>query len=592
MKKSPIYLVILLMAVNNLFAAPPQSLSKYVPDDVIFFAEVKELESAWNSIERSNFREKLSSLKMLERTEISARISRLGEQFKSQTGFRLSQGNIMALAGREFAVSVYAEPDEKGGPVKIEVVLLARSNPVSVVEGIVSKLEATAKEKMAGEASFSSVDYDARKIFSIKPTGGESPVELRYVFDNDIFILGAGNMRPRIEKFLDCAAGKVAALEGLPQYLKVRAITSPVGRAAFLSMYVDIARLNTIKNTVGDESLDVLRLIDQLSGRFSPGRAAGLAAAIDGGVKLKTIVFPNEDNPSELEKIRAAAQPAAGVNRNYIPKETTVYFAINSMPDATKAYPEVVKLWQADPAASFQAQFLEQIERVLDIEIQKVILPFMGDEIAFVSTGVDSETYGFPMPMAALMIKVKNREKAAAFTAKLEKAIRDNMPEGLIRAGFKQDFHEGITIHYLELPNPFGSDAEPLKPCYAFVDDFLIVGTSVEFVKSMIDVSKGRTRGLIDSSLYKKARMPEKTNSVLFVNWERAIQDANSAIEWYIKFAESAGKGENALAFADNHLFPVVEVLSVVRYFSFHRLNTPQGEETSLQIRLEDLPGI
>ena len=124
------------------------------------------------------------------------------------------------------------------------------------------------------------------------------------------------------------------------------------------------------------------------------------------------------------------------------------------------------------------------------------------------------------------------------------------------------------------------------------MDDFLVIGSSVEQIKSMIDVSKGRKRGLVGSSLYRMSGIPDRTNGLVFINWEEMTNNARLITDWLIKFAESAGIGEEAKEKSEDYIKPIIDILSAVRYISTYSLNTPQGRETNLYIRLEDLPDI
>jgi len=444
---------------------------------------------------------------------------------------------------------------------------------------------------MRSEALFTSIVYNDKKIYSIRPRGEDASVEIRYVYDGDVVILGIGNMRPRVEKYLDCSIQKVDSLERNSQYLKIRTIISPVRGAPLLITYIDISKLNSIKSSVEEEDLDILALVDGIASILGTGRAAGISVTVDKGVKTKAIVLPTEENPSELEKIRKAVQPAVGAHRNYVPGNTLLYYAVNNMPDLIKAYPEVVNAWQAAPHQTFLAQFIEQIDISLNIDIQKDVLPFVGNELAFLFAGVDIKQYDFPMPLAAIIIKVKDGDKAAAFVDKIIEAVRDGMPEGPPAIEFKPQSHEGVKIYVLEIPNTLGPDAESIKPCYVLINDFLIVGSSVDQIKSMIDVSKGRKRGLTGTTVYRASGIPERNNSSLFIDWQGITNHATLSAEWLVKFAEGAGIGEQVRQTVEDHIGPIINVLSVIQHISSYKINTPQGEETISYIGLEDLPG-
>ena len=79
--------VVLFLLTSALFGVQRQSFSRYVPDDAILFAEVQDLEPAWDAVVNSNFWRKFSSLKILEDANVPDRIAEIKQEFKSLTGF-------------------------------------------------------------------------------------------------------------------------------------------------------------------------------------------------------------------------------------------------------------------------------------------------------------------------------------------------------------------------------------------------------------------------------------------------------------------------------------------------------------------------
>ena len=73
---------------------------------------------------------------------------------------------------------------------------------------------------------------------------------------------------------------------------------------------------------------------------------------------------------------------------------------------------------------------------------------------------------------------------------------------------------------------------------------------------------------------------------------DRSTDHARSATKWLVIFAETTDFGDEVKKAAQDHVGPIIDALSVVTCLSAYTINTPQGEETILYIRLEDLPGI
>jgi hypothetical protein len=357
-------------------------------------------------------------------------------------------------------------------------------------------------------------------------------------------------------------------------------------------VYGDILQIEEVKKGVGEAGLDLLGLIDRLCGSPGMGSAFGTALYVGDGVRLSTILVPSKENATELEKAVMAPKPRKGSNRNYVPKETLVYLASDSLPDPLKAYTAVMKLWQADSRGCAWAQLAEQLELSLDIDIKSEVLPFIGDEAAFIFEGFDIEEFGFPVPRMAVILKVKDKEKAGAFADKLTTSLKELVSGTVPETGLETVSFEGLKISVFEIRNPLVPDGKAIDPCYVFADDFLLIGTSLDQVKSMIRVSKGRAIGLIDSSVYKSAAIPEKTNGFMFLNWEEVIGELDAVAAWIIRFDEARGKGEEARELVETHIAPLLRILRAVKQVSGYYVNTPLGRERKLHIGLEDLTGI
>ena len=582
---------ILAVFLAVILPAQCQSLAEYVPEDALFFIEVRDLGDAWSGITSSNSWKAFLSMKAVRDFRFENRIEHFQTAFKDATGIALDRTNIMSLLGKQFVIAICAKPGDSNGEVMMEAVLVSRCSSRKPVEDMLETLMTSAKENLGGDAAFTTLVHNGVKINTITPRALDQTTELRYGFDKDVLIFGVGNLRPRIETYIDCSVQKASSLERLQQFNIVRTIIEPMRGNSLVTMYIDAAGIRKLTQSVEEGNHDVLGAIDRLCSAIGFGSAIGMSATIDEGVRMKTLVLPN-DKPGELEKLALGVKPAEGAARNYIPKDTVACFAASSLPDPLKAYDLVMKEWQASPTQSFMAQFIEQIELSLDIEVRKDVLPVIGPETAFIFGGFDQKRYLFPMPRVAWLIRVKDRPAADELIAKLKRAVQESVPEGSFEVAFKTETHEGVRISFIEVPNFVEPGGPPLDPCFAFADDFLIIGTSRAYVKTMIDVSKGREKSLIDTSPFRLAAIPTEVNHFTFINWESFDDQIRQGLKWAITYADRSGMGDDAREKINNYVAPLLRLLSAVKSYSSYTIITPRGCETISHIRLEDLPGI
>ena len=180
-------------------------------------------------------------------------------------------------------------------------------------------------------------------------------------------------------------------------------------------------------------------------------------------------------------------------------------------------------LRQQDPErADVILSAVDSFEKDAGISIENDILSWMGNEVAFLISDVDLQGL-FPFPKLALMVKVKDEAKAESSMKKLvDVVVKKAVPPGVTEAAegeeappspikTSEESYSGTTMQSLEITLPYQS----LSPAYTVMDDTLIIGTSKETLKNLIDTKTGKADSITSDSSYKAVSksFPKKSQS-------------------------------------------------------------------------------
>lgn len=206
--------------------------------------------------------------------------------------------------------------------------------------------------------------------------------------------------------------------------------------------------------------------------------AFGMALGPDGGTS--TIRFTTNVEPTIwLGGLPGGSEPFKSLR--YMPQEAGFCYAVK-VGDLKELYTRVVGQLEAmsDELADFDmAEFetgIGKIEAVLGMDLKDDVLAAFGGEVAFMAKVPEA----IGVPPAALMIEVKDEAKAEAFVARAIELL------GAVGQGIRTTSTEYKGVQIVRVLTP-----PPVAPGVAIVGDFLVVGTSAEAVKAVIDAQQG-----------------------------------------------------------------------------------------------------
>jgi len=561
-----------------------ENLARLVPDGPIFFKTSVDFEKVWASISQSNFWKQLTSLKVWEQTEVRAGLENIAQGFSEEVGLELSTENIMSLLGKEIAFALYAE---QGEPPQIKAYLLCRGNPKSTAEEIINKFTNFVKEQAGDEAEFKDSVYKGTKITSVKPA--EAPVQFEFGFVDDVLAIGVASAPPELKKIVDLAKGSGNSLADNAQFKRILDATKmTTGRYAGC-VYADMRRFGLLFGALEQADLPMAMqpMIQGMKQAYTMPIIMGGTSYIDRGVVMKLVTMPVGEVMDELIQLSLKVPPASGSNISYVPENAIAYLGVNNMPDVEKLWPLLQKQWEQQGAAAPMNMVFGQIETALGMKLEEDILPWVGTEFAVLFTDLDTKV-GFPYPQFALMGKIKDMPKAKAFLQKVNTIIKELTTETgfkFEKSAYKSYSLNSVTIA-MPLPMPI-----TLTPAYGIVEDFLIVGSSADLVKQMIDTSKGVGRDLANDAAFKDMNISAKTISTFFFNWARFMDVVKATGAWAVQFFQAQPMmAESVKTAVDDYVVPIANCLAALQTIGGYQTNENNMSITTYVIRVKDLP--
>jgi len=559
-----------------------ESLARLVPQDAVFFKHSADIEKLWANVSASNFWKQLMSLKVWDDTGARAGIQEFAQEFLEEMGFELSTENIMSLFGKELALAVCVEPGEAP---KIRAYLFCRGNPKSTAEKIVEKGWGNIKEELEEAESKESV-HKGTKITSIK--SAEAPVEVEFGFIDDVFAFAIGNTSPQLQKIVDLAGGTGTSLAENANFKKIVAATKMTAGRYAGCMYADLQKLGEILAAI-DESqfpFPMQAMVGAMKQSLSMPIVVGGTGYLDRGLVMKTVSFPVGDVSNKLIDLSLKTIPAAGVNIKYIPENAIAYAAANNTPDWEVMWPLLLEQWEKQGAMPGMNMIFGHIETALGIKIADDVVPWLGKEFAVLLTDIDTKP-GFPYPQFALMLKVKDKTKAGTFVDKLGSVIKEFSEEKGFK--FEKSDYEGNLLNSvtIALPMPL-----PLTftPSYGIVDDFVVISSSSELLKRMIDTSKGRGNNLAANAAFKALNIPAETTSTAFFNWGQFMEVVKAVGAWAVQFTQAQPVGESVKAAVENYVVPIANCLAALESIGGYQTNEGGMSMAIYTVRVKDLP--
>jgi hypothetical protein len=287
-------------------------------------------------------------------------------------------------------------------------------------------------------------------------------------------------------------------------------VTKAIGQADF-TVYINVATL--IKKAV--ENDEQAKVWMPLIGLYKL-RAVGLGTKIGADGSGTTVIrLATEGEPTAWGN-PVTRDLATLKSLKRVPGDMALYTA-GDCGSLTEAYKQLVaNLDAAKEAGGGDTGFgmvaggieagIEQVETALGMSLADDVLPGFGGEVAFALKV--PEAIGVP-PMA-IMIEVKDKEKVQQFVDRVLELVQTSGGDGGVRVLTSE--YNGVEIDTV-ITTPM------LSPAVAVLDDFLVVATSAETLKAIIDAGKdGKTIAQREDFVATMAGLPKTGAGVFYLD--------------------------------------------------------------------------
>lgn len=593
------------------------AIADVVPTDVVVFLSAKNARSTWDLIKNSNFWKKASGLKVWEAAQLGTNLVTFQEQFKTNTGFDLSEENLFGLLGQDLSIALLGSKEGLANP---QLLIMSQTDPRVDAKGKISQL----LEKVKANVTTETVEYNGQQITRVRNPQIPGP-EFNYAFVGNIFTLGIGVDDSSVRRVVDLAGKKSAdSLASSAHYqdsVKALRVRGDLKGLVYVNMAQIVSLIKTLPTPEGTPAGFAAGLEQTL------GTISSISAAIgfDKGMLVKLFFLKNKDAAQSGLLAGWEAAPKESASLKLLPEESLLLTVSNAIDLNT-----IWEGWQKNLGAQSPDQAkavtdaIALFEQEAGIKVKEDLIDVLGDEFCFSLINVDMSGL-FPFPHVAILARVKDDARALDVMKRLsDYAVRKSAPTGvspaaetpqeaaptteavaggesaqsapeattaptpLAQVSVGAEDYNGTEINFLEVKLPY----QTLNPSYAVVNGFLVIGVSKDTVKSIIDVAKGSRKAITAGQAYKESTsgFNSKVNQIAFLNMERTLGLVIEITKWANNLQKARGE---AAAQTDQliqeNVLPLLETLKVFKAVAVEAVNQDKGVEETLYVQMQDL---
>lgn len=371
----------------------------------------------------------------------------------------------------------------------------------------------TATTKSADAAG--PVSSETYKGVAIKRFSGGDDSELFYAIVDTRFV--ASNSRAELNALIDRLKGGNTAetFAASEQYKAIEAGLAARAGEAFIFSNMKQAM------EVGGEAK--LQFLENFMKRLAPVDFTGTSVKID-PKKVTAYGFAPLSTAEEAQAGRDWVRKNPGDKPmeivNYTPAET-LFVGATSLLDAKSVSDLFSGLMALSGGGSDIEKQLSQAEGTLGFSLKDDLVPAMGNELAFLLNSVKFGGGPLPSVDAAIIFRIQDKDRLNKVLAGIEKLVGAMGAQAgggaAANNALKTDKAGTATIKYMEV-----AMAPGYSPGYAIDGEYLIIATSKESIKGMVDAKGGKANGFTKSELYTRLQpnVSSTANGFSLVNFK------------------------------------------------------------------------
>ena len=567
-------------------SVPKVTLANYVPDNAVAYLGVYGIQGSWNEFKQSNIWKKLTALPLWAELDIATGIATFQQEIKAQAGIEINEKNIMELIGRQIAFSIFMKTEAQNTP---SAVVLAK---VGTKTRLLSALMSFAEQ---GEGPYEKLQHNGITVYHVKATE-ETPTDMSIAVAKDILLIEIGTETKNINSIIDLVI-KGGGNKSIASNDRFKTATDAKNGPYMQELFVDAKTIvDSMDNIELPEAFQDETIKDGIKNTLGTVNLMGGSGKFSDGLYTKLIIVPNKDTRNKELSQLWNAQPQKSKSLRYVPKETLLFNSSQSLD-----IPKLWSVWQDSIITQNAGQAnqimtaINTLETNLNIRLKEDIFPVLGDEISYVLTDVDMQGF-IPIPKVAIMFNVKDAGSANGMMGKIVDAINTFASAGEPGAA---PMLIPEKIDYMGVPVTLTKIAlfpiPGLTPCYAVVDNQLIVTSNNTTMQDMIAVYNGKKDSLYKSTNYARVKnvFTDKNNQLSYIDLEKTLNKMVEVCRWLIDLQRSATEigalNPETVNLITNNLIPFIQSFNSIKVLAANTVYTNTGIEKVIVYKAEDL---
>ena len=551
-------------------------LAQITPPGALLFVEFKNLENNWERLTASNFWKELLASTLWRESGWGEGIREISRRIEENTGIAPSRQNVMQLIGRDVALALIY-PEEKGAEASL--LLLSRvglrARAIELVTRMGVRLQRTDKRVLVEE------EYGGRNLVVIKPSTS-FPFYAAYTFLGDYLALTLSQDEPPIalKKVIDLVSrrGEASSLAGRADWRNFKKFSLGPGAAGNFFLKFDRLFQSVGANSSAIQISGELTAVKGWNELKRKLRQLGEMVEILGGefkweeeLEGRLFVSPNRQKIEEIYGKRFLSlwdrEPVTRETTGFVPSGSIFYLSVQS--DFALLWEGIKKDLESldlDAVNDFLAG-LDHWEEEVGLRVEEDILDGMGREAALV---LEKVTTGIllPLPELAFIFKIENRDQLVLSLEKIAAWLATKY-----RLTSRKQTFAGVEITTVPL-------LVLAQPAYAFLDDYLLVSSSRDLLRRIIDIRRGEEAALTSDAGYQKvvAALKPGGSAFAYLNNDKLGECILQTGNWWLGMQKliSSPESKTKEDFYQKKLIPFLNLLKVFKASGWKKSN--QGD--------------
>jgi len=382
-------------------------------------------------------------------------------------------------------------------------------------------------------------EYNGYTIKTIPLVEEVFPLSVSFALIDDILAVCLGEAQ--IKKVINLHKGvETESIESDPDFAKImKRLPVPENNksARHLSVfYLDMSKIVTLAKQIYPMFSEQIPeegrpMVETLLKWFDCwGISSSAVSVTDEGIISQGYMSLNQNATAKELVNMLLVEPEQMASMKFAPEDVICY-AGNNIIDIPVIWQMIKNLIASIPEEGEKMLGqLAAIQKQFGINLEDDLFSWMGNEVALIYSDFPAFSEDEISEEMCLILETKDEEKASQGLQKLTNL--GSMMAGLAEfpLSVEPQEYKGETIQEFTIPE------FPVKPGYALVDNYLLISPSTEYLKKLIDCSKGDVKGLQDNPRFQlvQERIPDKVNGINFFDMHRYMTAAVDGIKGQI----------------------------------------------------------